>query len=149
MNANNSPAMKALEVARKQAASMAACTIGCKTPSAILESDARNKAFAKEYERFKINQHRFTNLMVTADSFPLMCELFDALKKHLNKMSDQDIWDCDFVVRVPYFGRTWTISFHHTGMVRRNETYLSIGYPEPIHTPMAIIAFDIPDHWEF
>jgi hypothetical protein len=149
MSIKNSSAMKAIELARNQASNMDAITMRCKTPDAILESDAKNKAFAKEYERFKTNQYRFTNMMVTPDSFPLMCELFDALKKHLNKMSDQDIWDCNSVVRVPYFGRTWTITFLFTGMVRRNEIYLSIGYPEPIHTAMAIIAFDIPEHWEF
>jgi hypothetical protein len=119
------------------------------TPSSILISDARNRAFAKEYERFKQNQNRFKALMVTPDAYPLMFELFEAIKQHFYTLTDQEISDSNFVVKYSFFGRTWTTKFLFSGFMGRTETYLSIGHPEPVHVAMAVISFNIPDHWEF
>ncbi|GAC1607474.1 MAG: hypothetical protein NVS3B3_10390 [Aquirhabdus sp.] len=115
----------------------------------VAKISIRNKAFTKEYEIVKKNQSHFTNLVVMPDRFPLICELFGAIKTHLLSMTATEIENGDFKVRFPYFGHTWTIGFLHTGINRRNEVYLTIGYPEPIRVPMATVAFEIPEHWEF
>lgn len=118
-------------------------------PDAIQKSDEINKKFMREYNRFRISRHRYQSLMPMPDSFPMMCALFEAIKAYLRTLTDQDIYDNNHLIDVPYFGRTWKIEFLSGGLLRRNEVYLSIAWPEPIHTPMAVIGFDIPDHWSF
>jgi hypothetical protein len=149
MSRDTNPAHKALETARKQSLVIGEGATAYKTPDAILKSDEINKAFAKEYNRFKLNQRKFSKLMASKDSYPMICELFDEIKKHLNSLTDQDIDNCNHAVNFSCFGRTWTIKFLFTGMSRINEIYLSIWDTDSVGEPTAILAFDIPNHWEF
>jgi hypothetical protein len=116
----------------------------------ITKDDARNRAFNKEYEIFKTNRHYFHGLVPAPDRFPMMCELFDAIKNHIRSLPDVEVLDINTEVRFPYFGRTWKASFLSAGWRRKNEIYIAIGFAgEPIHVPMATLAFKTPDHWEF
>jgi hypothetical protein len=147
MSSHISPALKALELARNGEGARA-----YKTPDSILKSDAKNEAFSREYARFKRNQFHFDRLMATPNSYPLMCDLFDAIKAQVSSMSIDDIWSKEvgeYVAKCVFFGRTWTITFLTGGMSRTNEVYLAVGHPEPIHVPLVVLAFDIPEHWEF
>ncbi|MBI3283419.1 MAG: hypothetical protein HYZ65_01005 [Burkholderiales bacterium] len=120
-----------------------------KAPDVIVQADAVHQAFMREYERFKRNRRIHPALMVTPDSYPKMCELFEAVKAHLDTLTSDYVEDQGLKIRFSHFGRTFSIELLHTGQLRRNEVYLSIGHPEPIHTPMAIIGFQMPNHWEF